>query len=150
MDCLSDYLGLYAEEPMYRFDTSERYRWMSSGRKSDIALRVGNLRRRVTCLRVAESARQVDLVASITVSVQAEPAEDFQVVYFDLRGHGRSHHSSAEFWNMRTWADDLRRLDGSLTNTSPRIYATGHACKRAPDPGPHITAQPRRAERPAD
>jgi|SRR5580700_1571515 pimeloyl-ACP methyl ester carboxylesterase len=32
-------------------------------------------------------------------------AEDFQVVYFDLRGHGRSDHSSAEFWNMRTWAD---------------------------------------------
>ena len=37
-------------------------------------------------------------------------AEDFQVLYFDLRGHGRSDHSSAEFWNMRTWADDLRRL----------------------------------------
>ena len=29
-------------------------------------------------------------------------AEDFQIVYFDLRGHGRSDHSSAEFWNMRT------------------------------------------------
>ena len=71
---------------MYRFDTSERYRWMSSGRKSDIALRVGNLRRRVTCLRMAESARQVDLVASTTVSVQAEPAEDFQLVYFDPAG----------------------------------------------------------------
>jgi pimeloyl-ACP methyl ester carboxylesterase len=37
-------------------------------------------------------------------------AEDFQVLYFDLRGHGRSDHSSAEFWNVRTWADDLRRL----------------------------------------
>ena len=37
-------------------------------------------------------------------------AEDFQIVYFDLRGHGRSDHSSPEFWNMRTWADDLRRL----------------------------------------
>ena len=41
-------------------------------------------------------------------------AEDFQVVYFDLRGHGRSDHSSAEFWNMRTWADDLRRLCDAL------------------------------------
>src|SRR6201996_1680325 len=37
-------------------------------------------------------------------------AEDFQVVYFDLRGHGRSDHGSAESWNLRTWADDLRRL----------------------------------------
>ena len=26
-------------------------------------------------------------------------AEDFQVLYFDLRGHGRSDRSSAEFWN---------------------------------------------------
>src|SRR2546430_8623621 len=41
-------------------------------------------------------------------------AEDFQVLYFDLRGHGRSDHSSAEFWNLRTWADDLRRLCGAL------------------------------------
>ena len=38
-------------------------------------------------------------------------AEDFQVLYFDLRGHGRSDHSSAEFWNVRTWADDLRRSE---------------------------------------
>ena len=29
-------------------------------------------------------------------------AGDFQVVYFDLRGHGRSDHSSAEFWNKRS------------------------------------------------
>ena len=41
-------------------------------------------------------------------------AEDFQVMYFDLRGHGRSDHSSAEFWNIRTWADDLRRLCDAL------------------------------------
>ncbi|MGD0559873.1 MAG: hypothetical protein ABSA93_33505 [Streptosporangiaceae bacterium] len=30
---------------------------------------------------------------------------DFQVLYFDLRGHGRSDRSSAGSWNMRTWAD---------------------------------------------
>ena len=32
-------------------------------------------------------------------------AADFQVLYFDLRGHGRSDRSSAGSWNMRTWAD---------------------------------------------
>ena len=37
-------------------------------------------------------------------------ADDFQVLYFDLRGHGRSDRSSAGSWNMRTWAGDLRRL----------------------------------------
>jgi pimeloyl-ACP methyl ester carboxylesterase len=30
-------------------------------------------------------------------------AEDLQVLYYDQRGHGRSDHSSAEFWNVRTW-----------------------------------------------
>ena len=54
-------------------------------------------------------------------------AEDFQVVYFDLRGHGRSDRSSAEFWNMRTWADDLRarRLAAFLDRQ----------CATASDPG---------------
>jgi pimeloyl-ACP methyl ester carboxylesterase len=47
----------------------------------------------------------------MTVKSALEPlAGDFQVLYFDLRGHGRSDRSSAESWNMRTWADDLRRL----------------------------------------
>ena len=51
-------------------------------------------------------------------------AEDFQVVYFDLRGHGRSDHSSAEFWNMRTWADDLRRLCDALGLRKPVILGS--------------------------
>ena len=56
----------------------------------------------------------------ITVkSALASLAEDFQVLYFDLRGHGRSDHSSAEFWNLRTWADDLRRLCDALGLRKP-------------------------------
>ena len=51
-------------------------------------------------------------------------AEDFQVVYFDLRGHGRSEHSSAEFWNMRTWADDLRRLCDALGLRKPVVLGS--------------------------
>ena len=51
-------------------------------------------------------------------------AEDFQVVYFDLRGHGRSDHSSAEFWNMRTWADDLRRLCDALGLRQPVVLGS--------------------------
>jgi proline iminopeptidase len=51
-------------------------------------------------------------------------AEDFQVLYFDLRGHGRSDHSSAEFWNMRTWADDLRRLCDALGLHKPIVLGS--------------------------
>jgi pimeloyl-ACP methyl ester carboxylesterase len=51
-------------------------------------------------------------------------AEDCQVVYFDLRGHGRSDRSSAEFWNMRTWADDLRRLCDALGLRKPVILGS--------------------------
>ncbi len=57
-------------------------------------------------------------------SALAPLAEDFQVVYFDLRGHGRSDHSSAEFWNMRTWADDLRRLCDALGLRKPVILGS--------------------------
>src|SRR5271165_233923 len=51
-------------------------------------------------------------------------AEDFQVLYFDLRGHGRSDHSSAEFWNVRTWADDLRRLCDALGLRQPVVLGS--------------------------
>jgi pimeloyl-ACP methyl ester carboxylesterase len=50
--------------------------------------------------------------------------EDFQVVYFDLRGHGRSDRSSAGFWNMRTWADDLRRLCDMLGLRKPVVLGS--------------------------
>src|ERR1039457_6584329 len=48
-------------------------------------------------------------------------ADDFQVLYFDLRGHGRS---SAESWNMRTWADDLRRLCDALGLRKPVVLGS--------------------------
>ena len=51
-------------------------------------------------------------------------AEDFQVLYFDLRGHGRSDRSSAEFWNLRTWADDLRRLCDALGLDKPVVLGS--------------------------
>jgi pimeloyl-ACP methyl ester carboxylesterase len=51
-------------------------------------------------------------------------ADDFQVLYFDLRGHGRSDRSSAGFWNMRTWADDLRRLCDALGLRKPVILGS--------------------------
>lgn len=51
-------------------------------------------------------------------------AEDFQVLYYDQRGHGRSDHSSAEFWNLRTWADDLRRLCDALGLDKPIVLGS--------------------------
>jgi proline iminopeptidase len=51
-------------------------------------------------------------------------AEDCQVLYFDLRGHGRSDRSSAEFWNLPTWADDLRRLCDVLGLDKPVVLGS--------------------------
>ena len=51
-------------------------------------------------------------------------AEDLQVLYYDQRGHGRSDHSSAEFWNLRTWADDLRRLCDALGLARPVVLGS--------------------------
>jgi pimeloyl-ACP methyl ester carboxylesterase len=51
-------------------------------------------------------------------------ADDFQILYFDLRGHGRSDRSSAESWNMRTWADNLRRLCDALGLRKPVILGS--------------------------
>jgi pimeloyl-ACP methyl ester carboxylesterase len=50
--------------------------------------------------------------------------EDFQVLYFDMRGHGRSDRSTAEFWNLRTWADDLRRLCDALGLGKPVVLGS--------------------------
>jgi pimeloyl-ACP methyl ester carboxylesterase len=61
----------------------------------------------------------------MTVKAALGPlADDFQVLYFDLRGHGRSDHSSAEFWNMQTWADDLRRLCDALGLRKPVVLGS--------------------------
>ena len=61
----------------------------------------------------------------MTVKPALEPlTDDVQVIYFDLRGHGRSDRSTAEFWNMRTWADDLRRLCDALGLHKPVILGS--------------------------
>ena len=61
----------------------------------------------------------------MTVKSALEPlAGDFQVLYFDLRGHGRSDRSSAASWNMRTWADDLRRLCDALGLRKPVVLGS--------------------------
>jgi pimeloyl-ACP methyl ester carboxylesterase len=51
-------------------------------------------------------------------------ADHFQIVYYDQRGHGRSDHSTAEHWNLRTWADDLRRLCDALGLDRPVVLGT--------------------------
>lgn len=61
----------------------------------------------------------------MTVKSALEPlAGDFQVLYFDLRGHGRSDRSSAGSWNMRTWAGDLRRLCDALGLRKPAVLGS--------------------------
>jgi hypothetical protein len=51
-------------------------------------------------------------------------AQDPQVLYYDRRGHGRGDYSSAEFWNLRTWADDPRRLCDAPLRRSAGLAAT--------------------------
>lgn len=51
-------------------------------------------------------------------------AEHVRVIFFDQRGHGRSDHSTAGFWNLRTWADDLRRLCDALGLTKPVVLGS--------------------------
>jgi proline iminopeptidase len=51
-------------------------------------------------------------------------AEHVQVLFYDQRGHGRSDHSTAEFWNLRTWADDLRRLCDTLGLNKPVVLGS--------------------------
>jgi pimeloyl-ACP methyl ester carboxylesterase len=57
-------------------------------------------------------------------STLAPLAEDFQILYPDLRGHGRSDRSSAESWNLRSWADDLRRLCDALGLRQPVVLGS--------------------------
>jgi predicted alpha/beta-fold hydrolase len=64
-------------------------------------------------------------------------AEDFQVLYFDLRGHGRSDHSSAEFWN-RTYADETGDYQAEFNRVCYPLYSAtpGWAGGIPPVPGP--------------
>ena len=57
-------------------------------------------------------------------AVLAPLGEHAQVIYYDQRGHGRSDYSTAEFWNLRTWADDLRRFCNALGLTRPVILGS--------------------------
>lgn len=61
----------------------------------------------------------------ILIEARLAPLTDHvQVVYYDQRGHGRSDHSTAESWNLRTWADDLRRLCDALGLAKPVVLGT--------------------------
>jgi pimeloyl-ACP methyl ester carboxylesterase len=51
-------------------------------------------------------------------------AERVQVLYYDQRGHGRSDHGTPEFWNLQTWADDLRRLCDALGLVKPVVLGS--------------------------
>lgn len=51
-------------------------------------------------------------------------ADHFQLLFYDQRGHGRSDHSSAEFWNQRTWATDLRDLCDALGLSRPVVLGS--------------------------
>ena len=51
-------------------------------------------------------------------------AESLQILFYDQRGHGRSDHSTAGFWNLRTWADDLRRLCDALGLSRPVVLGS--------------------------
>jgi pimeloyl-ACP methyl ester carboxylesterase len=51
-------------------------------------------------------------------------AKHVQVLYYDQRGHGRSDRGTPEFWNLRTWADDLRRLCDVLGLVKPVVLGS--------------------------
>ena len=51
-------------------------------------------------------------------------AEQAQVFYYDQRGHGRSDRGTVESWNLRTWADDLRRLCDALGLVKPIVLGS--------------------------
>jgi len=61
----------------------------------------------------------------INMKAGLEPlTESLQVLFYDQRGHGRSGRSTAEFWNLRTWADDLRRLCDVLGLAKPVVLGS--------------------------
>ena len=48
-----------------------------------------------------------------------------QVVYLDLRGHGRSERSDAARWSLDVWADDVRGLCDALSIEAPIVFGSG-------------------------
>jgi pimeloyl-ACP methyl ester carboxylesterase len=51
-------------------------------------------------------------------------AGEFQIVFYDQRGHGRSDHSCPEFWNLQTWASDLKQLCDMLGLVRPVVMGS--------------------------
>jgi len=51
-------------------------------------------------------------------------ARHVQVLYYDQRGHGRSDYSTPEFWNLPTWANDLRQLCDMLGLVRPVVLGS--------------------------
>jgi proline iminopeptidase len=52
-------------------------------------------------------------------------AAQAQIVYFDLRGHGRSEESDASTWRLEVWADDVHALCEELGISSPIVFGSG-------------------------
>ena len=59
-----------------------------------------------------------------TKAALAPLAEHVQILYYDQRGHGRSDPSAPEYWNLRTWADDLKRLCDILGLVKPVVMGS--------------------------
>ena len=71
-------------------------------------------------------------------------AETAQVVYLDLRGHGRSDRSDTETWNLDTWADDLAGFCDVLGLEAPVVFGSGFGALVATRYGGRHAEQPGR------
>jgi pimeloyl-ACP methyl ester carboxylesterase len=61
----------------------------------------------------------------VNLKAELEPlATRVQVLYYDQRGHGRSDRGTPEYWNLQTWADDLRRLCDALGLVKPVVLGS--------------------------
>lgn len=61
----------------------------------------------------------------INLKAELAPLADrVQILFYDQRGHGRSDHGTAEAWNLRTWAGDLRRLCDALGLVRPVVLGS--------------------------
>lgn len=55
-------------------------------------------------------------------------AAHLQVVYLDLRGHGRSDPGDPSTWNLATWSEDLHAFCAALEIGRPYLLAHSRAC----------------------
>jgi pimeloyl-ACP methyl ester carboxylesterase len=49
---------------------------------------------------------------------------DYQLVYFDQRGHGRSDHGDSGHWNLPTWASDLQNFCDAIGVDRPIVLGS--------------------------